>query len=431
LENVIVEKYYVSDDSDATDTTGGTFVKAGSVTYRVYIDMAKGYKLTSIFGNPNHALKISSDSVFYNRNSNDDGVTYPRNLKISRYSQGTVALDTWITLGQVTQTFQGKTYFGVLKNEDRNGSLLGGINNDGGSNAVPGGLLVNNAPSAGIPLTTADGLDTMVILPTNWIENGILSSNGDDSTIFGYKGKKTKFVSNSVSILNSGVMGVNKDSNQVLVAQLTTKGKLSFELNVVIQDASGNNYTYVARNGADSLTPGITQSFSLIYPVPCGCTNSNYFEYDPRYGCLDSGACKTLVVLGCMDPQACNYNPQANSNLQSLCCYPGFCNNLDISLVCPTLEVNTIQNAPSFDIFPNPVQGQLNLTINFSSANLNSKEVSYEIIDIYGRQVLKNTLDVSSTKSGFTIDVSAINNGLYMFRIVEGTSVYSKKFIKN
>jgi hypothetical protein len=95
------------------------------------------------------------------------------------------------------------------------------------------------------------------------------------------------------------------------------------------------------------------------------------------------------------------------------------------------LEVNTIQNAPSFDIFPNPVQGQLNLTINFSSANLNSKEVSYEIIDIYGRQVLKNTLDVSSTKSGFTIDVSAINNGLYMFRIVEGTSVYSKKFIKN
>ncbi|MEY4593948.1 MAG: hypothetical protein RIQ47_358, partial [Bacteroidota bacterium] len=38
VENVIVERYYVSDASDATDTIGGGLA-AGSVTYRIYIDL--------------------------------------------------------------------------------------------------------------------------------------------------------------------------------------------------------------------------------------------------------------------------------------------------------------------------------------------------------------------------------------------------------
>ena len=39
LERVYIEKYYVSDANDATDTTGG-ILPAGSTTYRVYVDMA-------------------------------------------------------------------------------------------------------------------------------------------------------------------------------------------------------------------------------------------------------------------------------------------------------------------------------------------------------------------------------------------------------
>ena len=45
IKNVIVETYYISDANDASDTTGGK-LEAGSIAYRVYIDLAKGNKLT-------------------------------------------------------------------------------------------------------------------------------------------------------------------------------------------------------------------------------------------------------------------------------------------------------------------------------------------------------------------------------------------------
>jgi hypothetical protein len=440
LEKVIVEKYYVSDNNDATDTAGGTFVKPHSTTYRVYIDLAKGYKLTRIYGNASHELKISSDSIFFNRNSQTaDGQTFAYNFNVLRFSEGTVPLDTWLTLGEVSQSnTSGKTYFGVLKRSDKNGSIIGGKNNDGGSANIQGGLLVNNDTAAGIPLTTADGIDTMGVIPTGWFTYGIVDfASGNDSTIFGSIVKSNLFKSNNAVLTNNGVMGVNRDTNQVLVAQLTTQGKLSFELNVEIVDSSGTiavDYVAIANRAGDSTQLAnngnkVIQSNWLIFPQPCGCTNPNYFEYNPEYDCLDPTACKTLVVLGCMDSLACNYDPKANSNVQSLCCYPGYCNNLDISVVCPVLNVEALNNTNTigFDIFPNPVQDRLNLTITGS----NNKEIGYEIIDMYGRLISKKDICISTVKSTFQIDVSGFISGLYTIRLIEDNSSVVKKFIKN
>lgn len=41
LQKVIVEKYYISDANDATDTLGGG-LSAGSTTYRIYVDLVPG-----------------------------------------------------------------------------------------------------------------------------------------------------------------------------------------------------------------------------------------------------------------------------------------------------------------------------------------------------------------------------------------------------
>ena len=133
--------------------------------------MAKGCKLKKIYSDANHELKISGDSTFYNHTT--EGQTFGRNFNINRYGEGVTALDSWLTLGQVSLSKpSGKTYFGVLKSQDRNGSLVGGANNDGGSEMIAEGLLINNDAVAGIPLTSFDGLDTMAVLPNTWIENG-------------------------------------------------------------------------------------------------------------------------------------------------------------------------------------------------------------------------------------------------------------------
>ena len=80
VENIIVEKYYVSDQFDSTDVTGGK-LDSGSVTYRIYVDLPKGQKLTQMYGDDAHPFTIkSTDNVF---NNTSDGQSFGFNFKSS------------------------------------------------------------------------------------------------------------------------------------------------------------------------------------------------------------------------------------------------------------------------------------------------------------------------------------------------------------
>ncbi|MFI5151002.1 MAG: T9SS type A sorting domain-containing protein [Bacteroidia bacterium] len=425
LEKVMVETYYISDTHDATDTTGSV-LPGHSKTYRIYIDMSPGCKLTKIYGNAAHEFRIGSDSVFYNHTV--EGQTFPVNFNSIRFGEGTVPLDTWLTLGQLSTTKPtGKTYYGVPKTEDRDGSIIGGSHNDGGSLPVAGGLLVNTDPGAGIPLTTKDGLDTMSAAPSGWNNYGILDVSGNDSTIFGSLKKGRLFSSNAMFLQNNGVEGVNRDSNQVLIAQLTTRGKLFFALNVEIVDSKGNIFDYVAKNGSDSSNAGVIQSFYLNYPVPCGCLDPNYLEYNSAYGCMDSSACKTIAILGCMDTSACNYDPTANINVQDICCYPGYCNNRDISLVCPTLLVREQSDLPSFLIAPNPVEDELNLNL----SGITPGAHTYTISDAFGKLVAAGKLEAGNGLEHFQVNTAGLSGGIYFIRLFRSGKSSAKMFIKS
>ena len=95
-----MEKYYISDSIDETDTTGSV-LPAGSKTYRIYIDLMPGSKIKKIYGDVNHALKISSTATFFNNSV--DGQSFAKDFSKNRYLENTVALDTWLTLGQTTK----------------------------------------------------------------------------------------------------------------------------------------------------------------------------------------------------------------------------------------------------------------------------------------------------------------------------------------
>ena len=226
LEKVIVETYYVSDANDATDTTARK-LPVGSTTYRIYIDLKPGCKLTKIYGNAKHTLKIASDSVFFNQPDSADGNSFGNTINKARLSENTIALDSWLALGQIAKS-GSKIYFGIPKTQDTDGSFVGGAtNNDGGSAMIPGGLLVNTDPLAGIPLTTSDGYALVPAVPTGWANYGFIDAvSGNDTTIFGWAKPGFQFISTNSGLQNSGVMGVLPDSNQVLVAQLTTLGQL-------------------------------------------------------------------------------------------------------------------------------------------------------------------------------------------------------------
>jgi len=427
IKNVIVETYYISDANDATDTTGGK-IEPGYKTYRIYIQLKPGCKLLGLYGDINNALKISSTSDFFN--NIDYGKTFGKDFTKSNYNKNTVALDTWLTLGQTTKK-AGNTYFGVLKTQDDDGSFIGGENNDGGSEVIPTGLLTNNDPAAGIPLTVADGMDTLVNIESNWNSHGFIDLvSGEDSTIFGSIKVGSEFISNDALLYNTGVMGVNSDSNQVLVAQLTTKGEISFELNVQVYDPNiDQSYRsfYVAQ-GKDTINEGqktITKvSHYLKYPAACGCNDPNFLEFSNRFVCSNLDSCKTRIILGCMDVNACNYNPAANYNVQNLCCYPGLCYDRDLSLACPSDAEPVLH----LDIYPNPAESQITLQ---STTEINNEVTKYIVYNYYGKVVLEKSLDIVSGNYIDQLNISNYESGIYLVRLYSGNSSDSRMFIKN
>ena len=214
LENVIVEKYYVADSTDYADTTGGILPK-GSITYRIYIDMKPGYRLQAVFGTKNHELFIKTTSVFFN-NTYCHAMT-GFNIHPKEINDNTVALDSYITMGAAS-----RLHTGILKSDDKDGSILKRAS-----------------------LSKQDGL-TVGITPT-------FKSFKLDLNFFKDKKDASIFYTNDGAwAALEGVVGPT-DDNRVLIAQLTTNGKLSFELNIQIGTPTKGTVQFVARNAKNSV----------------------------------------------------------------------------------------------------------------------------------------------------------------------------------
>lgn len=231
LENIIVEKYYISNAADAAGSIGT--LPVGSTTYRIYVDLLPGYKFQAAYGVPGHELKISTTTSFFN--NEDRGATTPTYSKTNA-ANNTVMLDSWISCGAACSG-----NFGILKTAD---------NAAGGTNVVnANGILQNNNANAGIPLITQDGL--FAGTPSSVTTVGLSAT---DLNVF----DATSQAGNIFSTTNgswaslTGSTGPIASSNQVLIGQFTTDGCFSFELNIQIGTPSGGVQQFVARNPAGS-----------------------------------------------------------------------------------------------------------------------------------------------------------------------------------
>ncbi|MBL7929921.1 MAG: T9SS type A sorting domain-containing protein [Bacteroidia bacterium] len=410
IENLIVETYYISDSLDATDSTQGRTIEPGSVTYRVYLDLAAGSKIKKIYGDQNHPLIIRSTEDLYN-NIDRPNAYFGYLINRNWFSGNpTISLDSWLTLG-IACRLSSTQYYGVLKTEDTDGSFVGGSNNQGGTSGIPGGILVNNDPEAGIPLTVADGYLSGASPAGQWFDYGFFDASlGHDTTVFGslYTGKE---FNSRIAVLQQGdgVAGITAD-NIVLVAQVTTKGQLSFELNVQLEEADGTIVHYVADDSVliNTSVPLYIERLSpfLKYPPVCGCLNTDYLEYSAANACENNDSCKTLIVFGCMDPLACNYNAEANYNIKELCCYPGLCADRDIEVVCPSLKKARLL------VSPNPAGNQ----IVWNLIGPDNEDGFFTIYNVSGEKMLQGNW--SSVSEEHVLEVGRLPEGFYILQVM-------------
>ncbi len=243
LENVFVERYYVSNAADAAGSVG--LLPVGSVTYRIYADLLPGYKVQTIFGIPTHPLLMNTTTSFFN--NEDYGNTIPT-FSANNAKKNTVMLDSWLTTGEACAGYNG-----ILKTEDN------GVGNFVNAN----GLLQNNAAQAGIPLTTQDGMLAGTVPNTGTLGlDAAIGVFGDGSA-----NGNTFLVNDGSWYCLAGASGPVPATNKVLIAQITTDGTFHFELNIQIGTPTGGteNYVYSNPTGVELTIPSLIQT---LLPVP-------------------------------------------------------------------------------------------------------------------------------------------------------------------
>ena len=250
LDGIIVEKYYQANAADVSNASANgaiTPLTTNSVTYRIYVDMAAGYKFNLLYGNAAHALTVNTTTGFYNDPTYGVALN-PATISALNIRKNTAMIDSWFATGAA-----GNGYIGVQKSLDTDGSV---------GNAQ--GILANNPGGCfGFPITGAGAFDgfTPNTNPTPALyvaPNGLGLGTALD-VLDQTNGGSISISAGSIAALG-GIVGPTAE-NRVLVAQFTTNGQLSFALNVQIQNIStGTSFNYVASSpvGAELTHPTLT-----------------------------------------------------------------------------------------------------------------------------------------------------------------------------
>ena len=240
LEGVIVEKYYVSTAEDSKAKNKSGYLEEGSVTYRIFVDLKPGYRFQAAYGSKDHVLYFASTEKFFNHD--DAGTTHPNILPGRTLSQDISLLDSWLSVGAASEFHRG-----IPKKYDT----------DGKSIELKPGFLENKAGRKDYKLRERDGLADSESLPypTFFQMDSCIKYLGRATS-----GDSILVKDGAWASMGRGSAGADSlTTNTVLIAQLTTKGELSFELNLLIGDADGHSYNYVAKNpvGKEMIHPDL------------------------------------------------------------------------------------------------------------------------------------------------------------------------------
>ena len=229
LEGIIVEKFYVASEADNAGKLYSGELPEGSVTYRIYVDLKPGYRFQAAYGSPQHPLVIESTENFYNHLEN--GNIQPNIIPERTYKKNIALLDSWLSAGACAEG-----HLGILKAyDDTISDKFIGFEKGyfkGKKKSVPLYEVDGMKRSAVLPVPTFFQMDFLSkVIGTTTSENRIFTDNG------------------AWAALGKGSVGADSlSTNCVLIAQLTTAGELSFELNLLIGAPNGSSQKYVARN---------------------------------------------------------------------------------------------------------------------------------------------------------------------------------------
>lgn len=434
LEGVVVERYYVADEVDAGDEDGSAQLVPGSVTYRVFLDMKDGYEFLYLTGVTGHAINFTTTTSFFN--NEDRGETWADVINDIHLDKNTVAIDSWLTVGAASDA-----HWGVLKADDPDGALDGVLfPNDGGSNGIPEpGLLTNNDPIAGIPLTDADGLMDGDTVPMG------ATSLGDFPECFNTSGPS--FNSENFGLAVLGDVPCPTPGNKILIGQFTTDGVFSFCLNVwlkipdslVCDDCLNRIEYYPVLNETDTIGAEGDYRFGSA-PL---CWSSDQQTVDclgvpdgpalPGTACDDGVAVTTNDVYntGCVCVGEDCAGVLGGTALPGQPCDDGNPNTVSDewqdNCTCAGDDIGIAEpDAAIVSIHPNPVRDLLRIRLE----RVAGENVTMIVRNALGDQLTQRFFGAVSGTRNETLDLSALPAGIYFVEVRIGNRTRVERITK-
>ncbi len=432
FEGLIVEPYYVADEADAANSDGGPGLVAGAKVYRVYADMLPGYKLITVGGFPEFPMSIGTSTTFFN--NEDRGESWGRSIPANNLDDNTVAIDSWLTFGAASNQ-----HWGVLKSEDSDGSIVGGINNNDG-------LIVNDAAWAGTALTEADGLFSTGTPPPQ------LVFLGDAPTCFDPGGSNTYTNDNFAWSILGGEAGPTPE-NRVLIGQFTTDGEFSFCLNLTVKipedsicdDPNCHNFMefLATMEPEDTLGGGYAVRNKFNHPTLCFNSSAAVVDCEgttggtalPGTSCDDgnSGTTNDTYTTACDCLGDDCEGIQGGGSLPGTPCDDGNEETLNdvwtSSCLCAGIPtgIGELAGPASVGLSPNPTTGLAVLTFG-EGANTTT---TLTLLTLLGEEI--NTTNTGELVAGstHTIDLSGYAPGVYLLRIASTEGQRTMRIIRN
>jgi hypothetical protein len=437
LNKIIVEKYYVSDATDLTKS--GRTLPVGSITWRIFVDMAPGYVFQQASGDKYHSLVMTTTTSFYNSALGDYS---PNIITTANAKTETVMLDSWLSTGAAA-----KSYWGILKSQD-NG--VGTLENTDGA-------LMNNDPSAGIPLTTQDGLllggtggvPAVPSISTLGIPDAMLAILGDGTTSGG-----SFTLTNGAWYILGGVAGTDT-TNRVLIAQVTTDGEFHYELNVQLGKDLGGGLSltekYVAMNPQQDEKSGPQYNLSgTLAPdygvIACNITapgsGSNHTVGDTvtiaaNATCASSSIVKVEFFVDDLLVGVDSTAPYSSSFVGTLGSHTitaTATNSIDVHVTSEPVIFNLIASnidnfnaGPSFSVYPNPASDRVTLAVTVSKQ---ISQCSYKVINMNGQVVINKAIGSISDKHIEDINISSLAKGQYTIQVSYDDNIIIQKIMK-
>jgi hypothetical protein len=231
LKEVFVEKFYTLNKADQQKSNLTGVKEKGLVTYRIYVLLDSGYTLQAIYGAPSHVLYIKSTTNFYNHPG--IGSTFPNRIPDKSLKKNLSYLDSWLSIGACSETFFAvplryqSSPLPVTLEWDKNYYL-----NSKGRDSK---LTFRDAPGMYY-------IDSLPVPTMYQIDEQLKGLNMESNT--------SAFVikNGAWACMGKGSAAPAKLPNAILIAQITTAGKLSYQLNLQIGTPSGKSIRYVAND---------------------------------------------------------------------------------------------------------------------------------------------------------------------------------------